>query len=129
MGVVFCFCFFVLLLNYDASPPVTLSRHLSYCAPITPSISHRSRFIMPTTRSNAPVNRSGLQRGSRHEAPKRKRSNADEHARKRVKDSDDVDEEGGELKVKGGRGGKKVRGKKKRSHLRFVPIPQWLRHY
>ena len=74
---------------------------------------------MPTTRSTAPVNRSGLHRGSQLEPPKRKRSNADEHSRKRLKD--DIDE-GGELKVKGGRSGKKVRGMKKRSHLRFVAI-------
>jgi hypothetical protein len=85
---------------------------------------------MPTTRSTAPVNRSGLQRGTPLEPPKRKRSNADEHAHKRLKDSDeiksDIREEGGELRVKGGRDGKKVRGKKKRSHLRFVLIPQYL---
>lgn len=84
---------------------------------------------MPATRSTAPVNRSGLQRGSelQLEPTKRKRSNADEHARKRLKNSDDIGEEGGELKVKGGRGGKKVRGKKKKSHLRFVPMLQYLR--
>ena len=85
---------------------------------------------MPATRSTASVNRSGLQRGSRLEPPKRKRSNADEHARKRLKDLDetksDIREEGGELRVKGGRDGKKVRGKKKTRHLRYVLIQQYV---
>ncbi|KAF8804087.1 hypothetical protein BYT27DRAFT_7259535 [Phlegmacium glaucopus] len=56
---------------------------------------------MPTTRSTIPTNRSGLQRGS---APsKRKRSNADEQTRKRLKDASDVEmgeDEGGQ-KTKG----------------------------
>ena len=71
---------------------------------------------MPTTRSSAPVNRSGLQRGS--QPSKRKRSNADEHARKRLKDEIDSDGEEGEQKTKGGRDGKRAKGMKKKKHLR-----------
>lgn len=84
---------------------------------------------MPTTRSTDSVNRSGLQRGSRISQPsKRKRSNADEHTRKRLKDeiSNDVGEEEGDQKVKGGRSGKKAKGTKKRNRLRFVLIPPYL---
>ena len=84
---------------------------------------------MPTTRSTIPVNRSGLHRGhnSRLEPSKRKRSNADEHARKRPKDeiNSDIGEEEGELKLKGGRGGKRGKGMKKRRNLRCVLIPQY----
>lgn len=78
---------------------------------------------MPTTRSTIPVagNRSGLQRGS--QPSKRKRSGTDEHARKRLKDeiSNDIGEEEGDQKMKGGRGGKKAKGVKKRKHLRYLP--------
>ena len=75
---------------------------------------------MPTTRSTAqvPVNRSGLQRGS--QPSKRKRSNADEHARKRLKDEISSDIEEGDQKMKGGRGGKKAKGMKKRKRIRYV---------
>jgi hypothetical protein len=90
-----------------------------------PSLNHHSpislQLIMPTTRSAIPINRSGLHRGSPpSKKSKRKRSNADEHARttsKRQKDEINVEEEG-EQKMKGGRGGKKA---KKGKALRFVP--------
>ena len=117
-------CICVTPVMVTLSQPIFLSRahHIT-------SISHRQSFIMPTTRSTVPVNRSGLQRGhdSQLEPSKRKRSNADEHARKRLKDeiNSDIGEEEGELKVKGGRGGKKEK-EKKRKNLRFVPIPQYL---
>ena len=85
---------------------------------ITPSFSHRRRPIMPTIRSTVSANRSGLLRGS--QPSKRKRSNADEHARKRLRDEtgSNVGEEEEDQKMKGGRDGKKVKGKKKRNHLR-----------
>ncbi|KAF8801791.1 hypothetical protein BYT27DRAFT_7261695 [Phlegmacium glaucopus] len=74
---------------------------------------------MPTTRSTFPTNHSGLQRGS--PPSKHKRSNADEHARKCLKDEVNVEmgekEEGGQ-KMKGGRSGKKAKGMKKRRGIR-----------
>jgi hypothetical protein len=66
---------------------------------------------MPTTRSTIAINRSGLHRGSPpSKKSKCKRSNADEHTRKRLKDEITIGEEEGEQKIKGGRGGKKAKG-------------------
>ena len=76
-------------------------------------------------RSNAPVNHSGLQRGSL--PSKCKRSNADEHARKRLKDTE-IGEEQEEQKMKGGRGGKKAKGMKKKKNPRYVPTPSYLQY-
>ena len=78
---------------------------------------------MPTTRSTLPVNRSGLQRGSQQSKRKRSIGNADENARKQLKDeiNSDIGEEEGEQKTKGGRGGKKAKGMKKGKRPRFVP--------
>lgn len=73
---------------------------------------------MRTTRSTAPSNRSGLHRSSPPPS-KRKRSNADEHAHKRLKDAEKGEEEA-EQKMKGGRDGKKAKGIKKKKGLRFV---------
>ena len=69
------------------------------------------------TWSTVPINCSGLQQGS--QPSKRKRSNADEHAHKRLKEEINSKIEEGEQKMKGGRGGKKVKGNKKKKHLRF----------
>ena len=86
------------------------SAHLSVIA----APSHCS-LTMCSTRSTASSNRSGLHRGSPPPS-KRKRSNADEHARKRRKDTG-IGEEEGEQKTKGGRDGKKAKGMKKRKVL------------
>ena len=84
---------------------------------------------MPTTRSTAPINRSGLQRSS--QPSKHKRSNTDEHARKRLKDDEinsNIDEEEQKQKTKGGRSGKKAKPMKKMKHLRSVSTPPCLWH-
>jgi len=60
-----------------------------------------------------------------HPPPKRKRSNADEHACKHLKDDIEMgkEEEGGQ-KIKGGRSGKKAKGmKKKEKHQVHTSTP------
>ena len=125
MSLFFVFFFsyctnYYLQLHYVSRRPLLRARALVINRPSSRPILQPS--TMPTTRSTAPVNRSGLQRGS--QPSKRKRSNADEQARKRLKDEInteiDNDSEEQKQKTKGGRGGKKVKGIKKKNHLRCV---------
>ena len=83
---------------------------------------------MPATQSAAPTNHSGLQWKS--QPSKRKRSITDEQARKRLKDeiNTEIGDEEGEQKMKGGRGGKKAKGRKKEKYLRYVLTLPFLRY-